>query len=347
MAAFAPRSKWSLAARNDRRSGGPGQARRFSHEPGPVGASVDPLGLCPGRVLPEAVLAVADETGDGDVIVGIVGTNVVLPTVGKTLIVGTAAAEPTPRLPISVDPNGIPVRAAPPGVVGDVDVGVDDEAMLLEPEPHIPDMPEVSSIPEVVDIPDVDDIPDDIPDVPDVGVVADIAAVAGVEDPTATPPPSKLVVDPNIVDGAVPNVEHVALLPGIESVPVTMGVGLIPGEAISVEPRGIPVGETAEPVVMPSGEVAPMVGVGLAIPLTCAKARLPTKSAGTTAAINGNFIGILSLEWRRSIWQISNGRCSASCLGPHRASLFCVKLQKLPCSASSAAEFGEKPLARG
>jgi len=206
--------------------------------------------------------------------VGIVGTNVVVPTVGKTLIVGTAAAELTPRLPISIDPSGIPVRAPPPGVVGDVDVGAEEEAMLLEPEPHIPDMPEVSSIPDVVDIPD-------------------IAAVAGAAVPAATPPPSKLVVDPNIVDGEVPKVEHVALLPGVEIVPVTMGPGLIPGEAISVEPRGMPVGETAEPVVMPSGEVAPMVGVGLAIPLTCAMAALQTTSVGRSAAINETLTRIL------------------------------------------------------
>jgi hypothetical protein len=62
-------------------------------------------------------------------------------------------------------------------VVGDVDEGVDDEPMLLEPEPHIPDMP------EVVDIPDVADIPDDV-DIPDV------AAVAGAAVPIAIPPPS-------------------------------------------------------------------------------------------------------------------------------------------------------------
>src|SRR6266481_201763 len=103
------------------------------------------------------VLPVVDETAGGDVTVGIVGTNAVVPTVGNTLIVGTAAAELTPRLPISIDPIGIPVRAPPPGVVGDVDVGVDDEAMLLEPEPHIPDNPDVSSMPEVVEIADDDD----------------------------------------------------------------------------------------------------------------------------------------------------------------------------------------------
>jgi hypothetical protein len=57
----------------------------------------------------------------------------------------------------------------------------------------------------------------------------------------------------------------------------------------------MPVGETVEPVSIPSGEVAPMVGVGVAIPLTCAMATLQTKSAGTTAAINENLIGALGL----------------------------------------------------
>src|SRR5713226_8112646 len=148
----------SAATRSGRRSGGPdGQIRLFSHKPGPVGANVDPLGLLPGRVFP-TVLVVVDETVAGDVTVGIVGTNGAVPRVGNTLIVGTAAAELTPRLPISIDPNGSPVRAAPPGVVGDVDAGVDDETMLLEPEPHIPDNPEVSSMPDVVDIRDDIDV---------------------------------------------------------------------------------------------------------------------------------------------------------------------------------------------
>ena len=140
--------------------------------------------------------------------------------------------------------------------------------MLLEPEPHIPDMPEVGSISEV-----------DIPDV---------AAVAGAVVPAAIPPPSKLAVDPNIEDGEVPKVEHVELLLGIAIVPVASpGAGLTPGDAISVEPSGMPVGETGEPVAaMPSGEVAPTVGVGLTMPLTCAITALQTISAGKTAAIN-------------------------------------------------------------
>jgi hypothetical protein len=68
------------------------------------------------------------------------------------------------------------------------------------------------------------------------------------------------------------------------------GLRELPGDAISVEPRGMPVWETAEPVPVPKGEVAPMVGVGLAIPLTCAMAPLHTISAGRTAAIKDSLI---------------------------------------------------------
>jgi hypothetical protein len=81
--------------------------------------------------------------------------------------------------------------------VGDAEVGVDDAAMLLEPEPHIPDNPDVSSIPEDVDSPDVAEIADDVDtpddaDVPDVAGAPDIAVVAGVVVPFAIPipPPS-------------------------------------------------------------------------------------------------------------------------------------------------------------
>jgi hypothetical protein len=133
------------------------------------------------------VPVIVDEVVDGDVTVGTGGTTgagfPAIPIVGAMVIVGTAGAELTPRLLISVEPNGSPVRATPPGAVGDVDVGVDDAATLLDPEPHIPDMPEVSSIPDVVGIPDVAEMPDDV-DIPDV------AAVAGAAVPAAVPPPS-------------------------------------------------------------------------------------------------------------------------------------------------------------
>jgi hypothetical protein len=244
-------------------------------------------------------LVVVDEAVGGKVMVGIVGTGPGENTEGDTVIVGTAAAELTPRLPISVDPNGIPVRATPPSVVGDVDVGVEDETILLDPEPHIPDMPEVASIPDVADIPDVAIVPD----------VAGLA-VAGV--PTPIPPPSKLAVDPNIDDGAVPMVEHVVPPLGIAIVPVALpGAGLTPGDAISVEPRGMPVWETGEPIPMPSGEVAPTVGVGLDIPLTCAMATSQTSSVGKIAAINETLIGLLLLEPRCRNRSLSGTNCRA------------------------------------
>src|ERR1700730_2968729 len=93
-------------------------------------------------------------------------------------------------------------------------------------------------------------------------------------------------------------VEHAVplLVLGIVIVPVTpLGTGLTPGDASSVAPNGIPVGEFAEPVAMPSGEVSPIVGVGVAVP-TCALATLQTKSAGRTATINENLIGVLRLQ---------------------------------------------------
>jgi hypothetical protein len=130
------------------------------------------------------VLPVAGET------VGIVGTGELgptVPTMGDTLGVGTTVAALTPRLPISLDPIGIPARVAPLVVVGDVDVGLEDAAMLLDPEPHIPVNPDVSVIPEDVDSPDVAEIAVEF-DIPP----PDVAAAAGVVVPVAIaiPPPS-------------------------------------------------------------------------------------------------------------------------------------------------------------
>jgi hypothetical protein len=69
-----------------------------------------------------AVPVVVDETEGGDETVGIAGTAAVpaIPAMGSTPMVGTAAAVLTPRLPISVEPRGIPGRETPPGVIGDV-----------------------------------------------------------------------------------------------------------------------------------------------------------------------------------------------------------------------------------
>jgi len=258
--------------------------------------------------------------------VGIVGASGVGPTgltVGNTLGSGTGGVEPTPRLAISNDPNGIPVRAAPPGVVGEVDVGADDAARLLEPEPHIPDIPDVSIVPgdpEVTGISDVNDVAD-VVDVGCVAVVPEFTAVAGAAVPIPMPPPSKLALEPNISEGEVATVGHAVLVVvvGIVIVPVTpVGSGLTPGEVISTAPSGIPVGEPAEPVATPSGEVAPTMGVGVTVPSncppTCAMATLQTKSAGRTAAIHENFTCVLRFATISSgarLWDVDHSRTGA------------------------------------
>src|ERR1700686_362216 len=92
------------------------------------------------------------------------------------------------------------------GVEVGVDVGLDDAATLLEPDPHIPDNPDVASIPEVTDIPDVADTPDDVEALPGV------AGPAGIVVAAAIPPPSYVVGEPNVPNGEVPTVEHAAPL---------------------------------------------------------------------------------------------------------------------------------------
>lgn len=145
-------------------------------------------------------VAIEADVVEGAVTVGIVGTvGATLPVTSGTTGVGSSAAELTPRLPTSVEPKGMPVLGLPPAVVGAVEVGLEDAAMLLEPEPHMPDMPAVSSVPEVVGIPgvcvvadiiaidEVAAIPDDVP--VDAAVFPAASPVAG--DPAiAIPPPS-------------------------------------------------------------------------------------------------------------------------------------------------------------
>jgi len=74
--------------------------------------------------------------------------------------------------------------------------------------------------------------------------------------------------------------------------PVTTGAGLMPGEGSSVASSPMPRGEIGAPVVLPSGEVAPNVGVGRAIPVTCASAPPPAKKA-RQATIRQYLTGVL------------------------------------------------------
>jgi hypothetical protein len=137
----------------------------------------------------------------GNVTVGTAGAIAVgstLPEKGDAVGVGTGAAELTPRLVISVESSGMPTGLLPELVDEDVDIGVEDELTLVEPEPHIPDIPDVSMIPDAVAIPELCSMPDVVdraevaereaePGVP-VAVVPDMAPVAGVAG--VIPPPS-------------------------------------------------------------------------------------------------------------------------------------------------------------
>jgi len=88
---------------------------------------------------------------------------------------------------------------------------------------------------------------------------------------------------------------HGVPVPGMAIVPVGLGgSGLTPVDVISVEPSGMPVGETSEleADALPSGEVVPTVGVGATIPLICATATLQERTTGRIVASLISFTGI-------------------------------------------------------
>jgi hypothetical protein len=91
--------------------------------------------------------------------------------------VGTTSNGLTPALPISTEPNGIPARGRPPGDAGDV------AALVVELVPQAPD----------------------------------IAALPGSDVPARVPvpPPSKVVLEPDIPDDGLPMVKHVVPFPVI------------------------------------------------------------------------------------------------------------------------------------
>lgn len=189
----------------------------------------------------------------------------------------------------------MPGRGTPPTVVGEVDDGADDEMTLVEPEPHIPDIPDVSIGPDG----DVGAIAVDVPS--DAAVSPAIAPVAGSVDPAAIPPPSKLALDPNISEGAVPTVEQTTPLPGIAIVPVAGPArGLTPAAESSVAPNEIPVGAMGVPGPVPKGDVAETVGVGVAMLAIWAWATYPESSARMIRALSKAFIcGLLHKDNRQ------------------------------------------------
>jgi hypothetical protein len=167
-----------------------------------------------------------------------------------TVVIGA-----TPALPISSEPKGIPVRATPPAVSGAVDVAVAVVVVL----------PQGPEVPGTVGVPDVT-APIDVPIVVAVVVPIEVPTVAPIV-PFVTPPPSKTEVEPEIgvVGGAmIAHGDTVPTNPVVEVPNAPESRGLTPPVDSSVEPKGIPVGPTV-PVVVPSGEVAPMLGIVVVI----------------------------------------------------------------------------------
>src|SRR5262245_10014116 len=110
-------------------------------------------------------------------------------------------------------------------------------------------------------------------------------AVPAVDVPTSEPMPKEVCgIEP-------PMPPHVVTLPFVDPVgPIgdtPEVLGLTPGDASSVAPRGIPAGATGEPGPMPSGEVVPS-GEGPGerlIPPTCAMAELQLKRIAAVVVI--------------------------------------------------------------
>ena len=106
----------------------------------------------------------------------------------------------------------------------------------------------------------------------------------------AMPPPSKTVLELDM-----PMLEHDAVPPMEGTGDVPLVIGLTPGEASSVAPKGIPVGATCAAGPIPSGDVMPS-GDG-PIPPTCAKAA-PQPSSIAAVAANKRVIS------RSSSWEL-------------------------------------------
>jgi hypothetical protein len=106
-------------------------------------------------------------------------------------------------------------------------------------------------------------------------------------DPDAPdiPPPAEPPLDPAMVE-VTP-----AAAPTVVPHAVPDGPGLTPGFANPIAPMGIPGGGTGLPAVLPSGEVAPTLGIVVpSPPMTCAMAAGQSKTSVSAIAKTSRFI---------------------------------------------------------
>jgi hypothetical protein len=210
-------------------------------------------------------------------------------------VVGRVAAGLRPPAPSSVEPIGIPTRATvdpEPIPVGDEadDAGPAKEALSVEGQ--VPDadpaMPPPSNTVGDTELPAVETpVPDDVPDIelpmPDELPVTDDVCVAELpivevprpNDDSAIEPP--MPRHPEAVTAAGPSAD----VPDV--------IGLTPGDASSIAPRGIRAGGTGKAEPMPSGDVMPSGG---SPGETCANAGLQPRSTAAVAAITKRVISL-------------------------------------------------------
>jgi hypothetical protein len=146
---------------------------------------------------------------------------------------------------------------------------------------------------------DVDPIP--VGDEADAAGAIDEPLAAQVPDAVPPrPPPSKVVVEPDVPGFAMPVELPNAPAPEHAVAPPIAGttgeapdvIGLTPGDASSVAPSGIPVGATGAAGPMPSGDVMPSGdGPGdVGSPPICADAEPEPNNAAVIATINRRVI---------------------------------------------------------
>jgi hypothetical protein len=180
-----------------------------------------------------------------------------------------------PPAPSSVEPIGTPSR-----LTDDPEpIPVGDEADIAGPAKELP--PIAAQAPDVVPV---------MPPPSKVEVELDVPGdVPVIELPMPDVMPTLELPIPKDVCGIEPPMPaHCAMAP------VPDAVGLTPGAASSVAPRGVPAGATGEPGPMPSGDVMPSGEAPgeVLMPPTCAKAEpQPKKTAAVAAVTKRSVIG--------------------------------------------------------
>jgi hypothetical protein len=174
-----------------------------------------------------------------------------------------------PPAPSSVEPSGIPTRPT-----DDSEPMVGDEADAAGPDKPL--LPMVAQVPDAVPV---------VPPPSNTDVKPGTPAVDVPDKPVVDVPVVELLAPKEACGIAPPIPEHGKKLPVGTIGEAPDVVGLTPGVASSVAPKGMPVGATGEPGPMPSGDVMAS-DEGPGDPPTCAKAGLPLTSAASIAAIS-------------------------------------------------------------